>query len=433
MLDFIKLTVSNQQIINRVFLHPDFVNCTPPTNYYYSKYHKEVNKSLQFNFNKIPNTENFHHVDICISPHYHSNKYLHNGNDLTPENCIKSLKEIFTYLQIEPSEYNELKVVNLEFGLNIIPEKDIKELINGLIYSKKTPFKVYDTQNKPYFKESERQNSRFKEIKAYAKGLQFQELPQYGIDINTFRFEIRAKKHRKIKSLGITTAKDLLNIAKYPRLAEEVINEWQNVLLINFTPDFSALKPDEVHFIKQAQKIDFWNDLITNKSRNTFVDNKIKYYKILKEKNNLHHLIKLQIIDKCYQLLNCANSPQETPINKGILKTKETALNTINGENAQLEQTNRQCLVTGLRIDMQKKNSVYLSNAGLLWYYKNDIKTFLQLQNRFLTSEKRKLKIIEQIYYIAHNIRNTKTNEYHNRNKFIERNYNVNQLQFTFT
>ena len=204
------------------------------------------------------------------------------------------------------------------------------------------------------------------------------------------------------------------------------------VVDIPLTPDFATLRRDEIQFIKQSLKFDFWNDLITKKHRNTIRNNKNKYYNILKGKNNLHHLIKLQIIDKIYQLLNCANSPQETPINKGILKTKETALNTINGENAQLEQTNRQCLVTGLRIDMQRKNSVYLSNAGLLWYYKNDIKTFLQLQNRFLTSEKRKLKIIEQIYYIAHNIRNTKTNEYHNRNKFVERNYNVNQLQFNF-
>jgi len=291
---------------------------------------------------------------------------------------------------------------------------------------------VYDSKI-PHYRRTEKKDSEYKIIKTYAKGLQCHERQQYQVDINTFRFEVKTKKHRKIKSLGITTAKDLLNIAKYPRLAEEVINEWQNVLLINLTPDLATLRRDEVRFIKQSVKFDFWNDLITKKHRNTVRNNKNKYYNILKGKNNLHHLIKLQIIDKIYQLLNCANSPQETPINKGILKTKETALNTINGENAQLEQTNRQCLVTGLRIDMQRKNSVYLSNAGLLWYYKNDIKTFLQLQNRFLTSEKRKLKIIEQIYYIAHNIRNTKTNEYHNRNKFIERNYNVNQLQFTFT
>ena len=130
MLDFIKLRIDNQELINRVFLHPDFVNCTPPTNYYYSKYHKEVKKRLQFNFNKIPNTENFHHVDLCISPHYHFNNYLHNGNDLTPENCIKSIFEILDYLQIKSYELNELKVVNLEVGVNIIPETDVKELIN---------------------------------------------------------------------------------------------------------------------------------------------------------------------------------------------------------------------------------------------------------------------------------------------------------------
>lgn len=429
MLDFIKLRIDNQELINRVFLHPDFVKCIPKTYYYYSKCPKDINKKIQLDFHKINDTNEFNYVDVCISPHYHFNNYLHNGNDLTPENCIKSIFEILDYLQIKSYELNELKVVNLEVGVNIIPETDVKELTNGIYYSKKTPIKV---NKHPYNRRTEEKDTEYKIIKTYAKGIQFQDKPHLGIDINTFRFEVKTKKHRKIKSLGITTVKDLLNIAKYPRLAEEVINEWQNVLLINLTPDLTNLRREDEQFIKQSVKLDFWNDLITKKHRNTIRNNKNKYYNILKGKNNLHHLIKLQIIDKIYQLLNCANSPQETPINKGILKTKETALNTINGENAQLEQTNRQCLVTGLRIDMQRKNSVYLSNAGLLWYYKNDIKTFLQLQNRFLTSDKRKLKIIEQIYYIAHNIRNRKTNEYHNRNKFVERNYNVNQLRFDF-
>ena len=431
MLDFIKLRIDNQELINRVFLHPDFVKCIPKNNYYYSKFQKEINTKLQLDFLKSREKGKFTYVDLCISPHYHFNNYLHNGNDLTPENCIKSIFEILDYLHIKSYELDELKVVNLEVGVNIIPETDVKELINGIYYSKRTPFKVYDSKI-PYYRRTEKKDSEYKIIKSYAKGLQFQDQPHLGIDINTFRFELKTKIHDKIKKIGIITAEDLLNVNKYPKLAEELIEEWQNVLLINLTPDLTILKRNEVQFIKQSVKFDFWEDLITNKSQNTFSNNKKKYYNILKGKNNLHHLIKLQIIDKIYQLLNCANSPQETTINKGILKTKETALNTIKGENAQIEQTNRLCLVTGLRIDMQRKNSVYLSNAGLLWYYKNDIKTFLQLQNRFLTSDKRKLKIIEQIYYIAHNIRDTKTNEYHNRKKFIVRNYNVNQLQFNF-
>ena len=318
MLDFIKLRIDNQELINRVFLHPDFVKCKPKNNYYYSKYQKEINTKLQLDFHKINDFNEFDYVDVCISPHYHFNNYLHNGNDLTPENCIKSIFEILDYLQIKSDEMNELKVVNLEVGVNIIPETDVKELINGIYYSKRTPFKVYDSKI-PYYRRTEKKDSEYKIIKSYAKGLQFQDQPHLGIDINTFRFELKTKIHDKIKKIGIITAEDLLNVNKYPKLAEELIEEWQNVLLINLTPDLTILKRNEVQFIKQSVKFDFWEDLITNKSQNTFSNNKKKYYNILKGKNNLHHLIKLQIIDKIYQLLNCANSLQETSINKGIL------------------------------------------------------------------------------------------------------------------
>ena len=240
MLDFIKLRIDNQELINRVFSHPDFVKCKPKNNYYYSKYKKEIGENLQLDFHKINDFNEFDYVDVCISPHYHFNNYLHNGNDLTPENCIKSIFEILDYLHIKSDEYIELKVVNLEVGVNIIPETDVKELINGIYYSKKTPFKVYYSKI-PHYRRTEKKDSEYKIIKTYAKGLQCHERKQYEVDINTFRFEVKTKKHRKIKSLGITTAKDLLNIAKYPRLAEELINEWQNVLLINLTPDLTQI------------------------------------------------------------------------------------------------------------------------------------------------------------------------------------------------
>ena len=52
MLDFIKLRINNQELINRVFLHPDFVKCKPKNNYYYSKFQKEINTKLQLDFLK---------------------------------------------------------------------------------------------------------------------------------------------------------------------------------------------------------------------------------------------------------------------------------------------------------------------------------------------------------------------------------------------
>ena len=59
-------------------------------------------------------------------------------------------------------------------------------------------------------------------------------------------------------------------------------------------------------------------------------------------------------------------------------------------------------------------------------------KIFNNLCYQYLTKNKRNIDIDKQIYYIAHNIRNTLTNQYHNRKKFEQRNYPDNQLRFDF-
>ena len=431
MLDFIKLRIDNQELINRVFLHPDFVKCKPKNNYYYSKYQKEINTKLQLDFLKSREKGKFTYVDLCISPHYHFNNYLHNGNDLTPENCIKSIFEILDYLHIKSYELNELKVVNLEVGINIIPETDVKEIINGIYYSKKTPFKTYNLEH-PYYRRTEKKDTEYKIIKTYAKGLQFQDKPQFRIDINTFRFELKTKIHDKIKKIGIITAEDLLNVNKYPKLAEELIEEWQNVLLINLTPDLTTLRREDVQFIKQSVKLDFWNDLITNKSQNTFSNNKKKYYNILKGKNNLHHLIKLKIIDKLINLQSGANSTQKTPINRGKVQILKTTPQLINLESAPPNQNNRVCLVTKLDISMQRKGSKYLCLVGLKYYKENEPEIYKILEEKYLTEDKKNTDMKTQFYYLAHCIRNVKTNLKHNRQRFESRNYNKQQLQFNF-
>ena len=93
------------------------------------------------------------------------------------------------YVGIKPSEYEDLKVVNIEFGLNIIPEIDIKSLIDGLFFYKKTPSKTGDYL---YFKKTD--PTRYKQIKAYAKGMKFVDIPQHGINPNTFRFEEKSNQ-----------------------------------------------------------------------------------------------------------------------------------------------------------------------------------------------------------------------------------------------
>lgn len=427
MIDNTKFLTYNQTVINRLLQHPDFEECKPKTNNYYSKKHSMYGVKMSLDFRKAMENGKiigYRHLELNTSPHYHYNQYHHNGNDFTATDCARTLNDILTYLGIQPQEFEELNVCNIEFGLNIIPEVDIKTLIDGLFYYKKTPFKTGDF---PYFKKTDA--TSYKQIKVYAKGLQFADIPQYGINPNTFRFEVKSKQAKYIKELGIRSSVNLLNLETYSKLEQALVDEWEQILLINLEPktdDLKGLKEDEVQFIKNAKSFDFWSDLIEQKHRNTFGGNKLKYHKIFKRKGNLHTQIKGQIIDKLLQFQKCANSTQRTPINREKDTFEKTPSKLINLEYAHLHL----CLVTGLDISMQKKGSKFLSLTGLKYYRENKIEIYKDLEKKYLTEKMRVRTIEEQMYYIAHNIRNrgynSKYNPVNKRKKLESNNYNEN-------
>lgn len=429
MLDNIKFLIHSQEIINRVISHPDFCVCRPKTNGYHSLLHKDFGAKLSLDFRKsmeYGRVIGFGHLEISTAPHYHFNDYQHNGNDFTPINAIESIIDILTYLGINKNEYNGLKVCNIEFGLNIIPETNIKTLVDGILMHKKTPFNV---GNYPYFKISNATN--FKLIKAYAKGLQFVDFPNYGIDINTFRFEVKSKQAKLIRKYGIYTADDLLKLETYQKLMQGIMDEWDSILLVNLTPNLSELKDlkkDEIQFVRNAKTVKFWDNLKDEKHRNTFNRNKAKYYNLLQGKNNLHTEIKRLIIDKLFQFSKCAYSTQRTRINKGKLQNDKDTVSLLNLEYAHFNK----CMVTDLDISMQRKGSKYLCSVGLKFYLENQPNIYKKLREKFLTEDKKNTDLKTQFYYIAHNIRNKKTNAFHNRKRFEKRNYQHDQLQITF-
>jgi hypothetical protein len=369
--------------------------------------------------------QGYRSVEVCFSPHYLFNDDLHNGNDFTPKDAIKTIRETLFRIGIAEDEMQEFKVCNLEYGLNLDTGLPIENLINGILYTKKTLF-VNKNPNQKYFKISN--STQYKEIKAYAKGLQFLELPQYGIDKNVFRFEVRTKQSRNIKTFGIHTVADLLKLEVYNALFQSLINEWENVLIINL-----VLK-------NKVNTTEFWDDIFVHKDRNKFYKTKQKYYQNIEMKNNLHHLIKCKIIDKITSLQKGANSTQKIPINKGKLLNEKNPPNRIKYENAPFqfkdEVKNRLCIVTGLDISMQKKGSKFLSTTGLKYYIENDPIIYQKIELKYLTEKMRLRNIYDQLYFIAHNIRNANFNPNHNpkynRKRFEERNYHQQQLQFEF-
>lgn len=430
MLDNLKIRTFDQKIINRLSELKGFEPYQHRNNNFigFCKY----GKLMRLDFRKCFDNgiiAGFHYLDISISPHYHFNNYLHNGNDLTPQNCIKIISNILNYLNMESQDFDLFKVVNIEFGLNIIPETDVKNLIDNLLFYRRTKF-IIPNKKTPYFKITNATKNKL--LKTYAKGLQFIDLPKYGIDPNTFRFEVKSKKSCNIKKYGIDLLTDLFKIETYQSLEQEIINEWQNVLIINTTPYFSELKTDEVQFVKSANKIEFWDDLKGETNRNKLSRYKEKYYRILKGKNNLHTQIKGQIIDKFLSWSSGADLPQETPINKGKHHKEKHRPKEINGQSAPPNQNRRVCLVTGLDISAQRQGSKFIREKTIKMIKETDPEIYHKLGKKYLTEKAKKLSEEKQIYLICKNIRDQDSNPRNNRQRFEQRNYPKHQLQFSF-
>lgn len=343
MVDNVKLLCKSQSTILRLLLLSNF-KPLKKGKYYDYLVQKIYGNKFRLQFRKVFNKRKFLgycHVEIVFFPHYHYNNYKHNGNDCSPLNCIKAIQEILDDLEFLKSEYADLKVVNIEFGFNLILNIYFGLIIDGLLFHKKTNFHK-KLKYLPYYLITD--STAHKQIKVYAKGLQCHEkLNAFEVGKNTLRIEVKSKQSKYINKLDIYTAKDLLNLRKYDRLMDEVLKEWDSILLLNLNPDFDNMKKDEVEFIQNANKKSYWQDLLAeNVNRNKFGRHKAKYYKILKGENNLHQQIKNKIIDKIEQFKSDANSTielQKETSTKVFSTTKLKTKKTINLEYAPLNKT----------------------------------------------------------------------------------------------
>ena len=105
----------------------------------------------------------YNYVKISIFPHFHYNHYKHNGNDLNKTNCIHSLYEILNILGIKESEYIDFKIINLEVGLNLYLETDVRDFIENIKLYKTNPFK--ENKENEYYKIYD--TTSYKNIKIY--------------------------------------------------------------------------------------------------------------------------------------------------------------------------------------------------------------------------------------------------------------------------
>lgn len=320
MLDNLKLRTYNRELISLLSESGDFVACGKSRNKIKeTKRHKISDKIKLYLYRNGLNE--YIYLDLSISPHYHFNDYRHNGNDFSVKDCQNTLLDILGLIGIKRAEMQELQVINLEFGVNVIPDVDVREIINGVAYYKKTPF-VYKN-GLTTFKITDTNTE--KQIKIYAKGIQCHEvLNAPKIDKNTLRFEVKTKKSRYIKKLGVYSFVDFFRDEVYSRFGEELIKDFNHILILYPNADLSPLDDKEKEFITKANKIDFWVKCIKENHRNLFNYNLKKYKKIMttkkiKHAEHLHNKISEKIEKK-----HCAFSPYKKSYLSEVSESKRS-------------------------------------------------------------------------------------------------------------
>ena len=391
---------------------------------------------------------------ITGSIHKFFNRHDFNGNDLTAMNFQKSVLDLRNEINLIP---DECVLENVEIGVNVQTDFNPNLFLDNLLFHRTTEFNkpisgVHYMQSKKdnyiikIYNKTAQNNRVLRGLERELKGnnitqkerTQKESLAQIIKDQlkdNTLRFEIKFLKMEVLNKMGIKTTADLCKREIFEQFKRLLLEEFNEVYFYDYTTEIHQMKPINQISFKDYRNPNFWkslnrkdkyyhkkrfNQLTLEYSR----DLKGKISKIISEKTD-------QLTAKSLDILTDILAPEKTvnfrQINHSYIGVKRPNITTEN---------NRVCLVTGLNISMQKKTSKYLCSTGLIYYLENEPDIYKRLKDKYLTAEKRGSELRKQIYYIAHNIRNTKTNVEHNkrnnRQRFEQRNYPKHQLQFSF-
>ena len=214
------------------------------------------------------------------------------------------------------------------------------------------------------------------------------------------RFEIKYTKMQKLNERGIYNLQDLINYGLH-NFKDEVLNEWQNILFYDNTIQIDHLNTKLKRAVLEYSNPNYWTGLLANNQNKNFVYHKNQLKKITLENSNKVQELTAKIMSKKIDFLN-SKTIQIDPL---TILSKRIVLNNSN------DAKNTLCKVTGFNISMQKDNSILLSHTGLKYYYKTDKKIFEQLKRKYLSKQWFKSDFEKQIKEIAHNIRNSKSNQ----------------------
>ncbi len=390
MIDFIKaiINITPQEILNNKLL-----------SFYYRDFNPETGELKTVNRENKKRTPHQYAIYLDLefrvyetgsvyligSLHKFWNNGAHNYNDFNINALLFVLNELKTKFNILPEQ---LLLQSIEFGVNIIPPYKTGRIIDYCFIHKSKSFGEISTRDEGKYFQAE--HSQYL-IKIYDKRKHYSR-KGFQIDNDILRFEIKFLKMEKLNKKGIYTLSDLLKYGLQNIYPEFLVQEWQIILFY----DFTISKKENNQLLRYKNK-QYWKELIENKRNSALNKHRNKLKEITSGySDNVQTKIKNLIEQKAKELT------------AGGAKIDTLYIRSIPAPPA---PQNRVCLVTGLNIEMQREKSNLLSHSGLKYYYNTNRKIYNSVKRKYLSEKWQKTDKKREIKEIAHNIRNTISNQ----------------------
>lgn len=176
----------------------------------------------------------------------YKDKYLtkgFNGNDFTFLQVKKAIEHLCNKLNIKS---HQMKLANLELGVNYSPPVDTIQILDGLILHQG---KEFSKPQSYHYRQVE--HTRFY-IKIYDKAR------QYNLHNQLCRYELKYVKMTYLNSIGIWTLADLTKIDVYKRFKSAFLAAWRNALFYDYSITKDNLTEKQISNLKDYSNPIFW-------------------------------------------------------------------------------------------------------------------------------------------------------------------------------
>lgn len=293
------------------------------------------------------------------SLHKFYNNGLHNHNEFNKGEYLTISTRIKSIYGIEPIN---LAIIQLEYGVNLLPPIPTNDILNNLIQHKNRDFEQKISNENGKYYQCEHSNYI---LKIYNKSL------QYGCKDEILRIEIKQTNWSEYRKKGIKTLHDFNDCNKL-QFVNNLVTKWNEVIFYDPTNR-------DVEKWGKYSNVNFWRELRT-KSHTTQKSHRDR----LRELNKTKGLKVQELVNA--EVIRVINKSQ------GV-------------RNFKLVENQRYCRLTGVNISMQRNDSFLLSHVGLYYLLEHDKQTFINIKKLFLSHLWETSTIKKQVKEIAHNIR----------------------------